>query len=215
MLKLIWQSLTLLSSLPLWPLGSSAPDLLLLQNPPSAPTLPVCRFYCTAFGSRLVVDWHNYGHTIMALAHGPGSPVVRAARWVERTFGRGADAHFCVTEAMRRDLSSSSSTSSGGDADWGLPAAAAVSTLYDRAPRRFRPLEEEDPSSPERADFLRRMRSDLREDLFGGAADGSVGLLVSSTSWTEDEDFGILLAALDNYERAFREQADDCAEEDR
>ncbi len=179
-LKAIWQALTLLSALPMW----STPDLLLLQNPPSVPTLAVCQFYCkvlTLGRTKLAIDWHNYGYTIMALAQGGRSPLVRLCEWVERTFGRGAAVNFSVTEAMRRDLLG----------EWGLDN---VVTLYDRPPEQFRPMEEE-----ERKEFLLRMEAELGEAF---SDMGGKGLLVSSTSWTEDENFGVLLHALDEYESA-------------
>lgn len=51
------------------------------QNPPGLPTISVAWFVCTLRGSRLIVDWHNYGYTIMALSHGPRHPLVRLAKW--------------------------------------------------------------------------------------------------------------------------------------
>src|SRR4051794_24568039 len=34
-------------------------DLLLVQNPPSLPTLQVARLVCRLRGARFVIDWHN------------------------------------------------------------------------------------------------------------------------------------------------------------
>ena len=106
-------------------------------------------------------------------------------RWVESRFAAGASAHLCVTESMRRDLTLT-------DGGWLGLDPSRVRTLYDRAPERFRPLRER-----ERRDFLLRMRAEHSEDFFG---DPGVGLLVSSTSWTDDEDIGMLFDALAEYE---------------
>lgn len=51
------------------------------QNPPGLPTIAVAWFVCVLRGSRLVIDWHNYGYTIMALSLGETHPVVRLAKW--------------------------------------------------------------------------------------------------------------------------------------
>lgn len=51
------------------------------QNPPGLPSISVAWFVSTLRGSRLIIDWHNYGYTIMALSHGQGHPVVRLAKW--------------------------------------------------------------------------------------------------------------------------------------
>lgn len=51
------------------------------QNPPGLPGIAVAWLVSVLRGSRLVIDWHNYGYTIMALSHGQGHPVVRLAKW--------------------------------------------------------------------------------------------------------------------------------------
>ena len=70
----------------------------------------------------------------------------------------------------------------------------AASPLHDRPPDKFRPI-----SSQERAELFQRLASTYPEF---GEMTASTGVIVSSTSWTEDEDFGVLLAALVEYEEA-------------
>ncbi|KAJ1813208.1 mannosyltransferase, partial [Coemansia sp. RSA 2598] len=50
------------------------PHYILVQNPPAIPTLFVARICAFLVGARLVIDWHNYGHTILALKLGPAHP---------------------------------------------------------------------------------------------------------------------------------------------
>lgn len=101
LIKVVWLSLVLF-----WRLVRlrPAPDLLLVQNPPSVPTLPVCWLVCRLRGADLVVDWHNYGFSIMALTLGRRHRLVRLCRRVEMFFGRRARSAFCVTRAMSADL---------------------------------------------------------------------------------------------------------------
>lgn len=51
------------------------------QNPPGLPGIAVAWLVSVLRGSRLVIDWHNYGYTIMALSHSRGHPVVQLAKW--------------------------------------------------------------------------------------------------------------------------------------
>jgi len=177
-LKTIWQALTLLLALPLL----SPLSHLLVQTPPGVPTLPVLWFYCWCKSISLVVDFHNYSHTILAMATGPGHPLVALTKVLEGWVGARASAALCVTKAMAGDLRE----------NWGIEA----SVLHDRPPHQFQPL-----SSSFRSDFLQRLSSTF-PDLapLTSSSSSSPALLVSSTSWTEDEDFGILLSALVMYE---------------
>ena len=102
---------------------------------------------------------------------------------LERWFGSRASFAFCVTKAMSEDLKS----------NWG----ASASVLYDRPPSKFRPITDE-----ERSNLFKRLSSDY--PVFSNINEHT-GILVSSTSWTEDEDFGVLLDALLQYEGARRD----------
>lgn len=79
---------------------------MLLQNPPSVPALPVCWAVTRLRSTALIVDWHNYGYTILSLTLGQTHPLVRFSRLIEKWFGRMAQAHLCVTKAMAEDLGS-------------------------------------------------------------------------------------------------------------
>lgn len=190
--KVLWQFCTLLAAL----FSKARSDYVLLQNPPAVPSMVVCWFYCFCMNSCFVVDWHNYGYSLLALSLGENHLLVRIYQWVEFYFGAKAAAHLCVTKAMREDL----------EKHWNIRA----NVLYDRPPDIFRPISVKE----EHELFLRLgvdfedFRSGLEVTRFTRATsdgqyelrDDRPGLLVSSTSWTEDEDFGVLLQALQAYE---------------
>jgi beta-1,4-mannosyltransferase len=73
------------------------------QVPPAIPILLVAHIVSWLRWSRLVIDWHNYGHTILAVTKKKHFSVT-LYRWFEKIFGRGAHAYFCVSKAMREDL---------------------------------------------------------------------------------------------------------------
>ncbi len=84
-----WTVFTLATS---WPADPSLSDA---QNPPAIPTLPLATLAAKVRGSRLVIDWHNTGHSILALRLGIQHRVVKMAKWfVSREslwFGRSRD----------------------------------------------------------------------------------------------------------------------------
>lgn len=53
----------------------------LSQNPPGLPAIAVCWFVGCLCGSKLIIDWHNYGFSIMGLVHGPRHGLVLLAKW--------------------------------------------------------------------------------------------------------------------------------------
>ena len=52
------------------------PDTVLVQNPPAVPTLMICIMACWWHNAKLVIDWHNFGYTIMSMTMGHRHPLV-------------------------------------------------------------------------------------------------------------------------------------------
>ncbi|KAG0636072.1 hypothetical protein HOY80DRAFT_1011516 [Tuber brumale] len=154
---------------------------ILLQNPPAIPTLAVTKLVGTLRGMRTVIDWHNFGWTVLQLKL-KEHPIVYFCKIYEMFIGRGAYANFTVTDRMGLTLKN----------DWGIKTP--IKTLYDRPPTHFAPL-----SLEERNKFLESHSATARHA--SAIASGSTRLLVSSTSWTPDEDFSHLLGALLIYDR--------------
>jgi len=176
-------------------------SLVLCQTPPALPALFLCWLVARRDGAMAVADWHNLGHTVLADASrrrkGRLSFTDRVAVAVydffERRSGRLLDAHLCVTHALKAWLSQ----------NYGIHAAAA----HDRPPSFFTSLSEN-----ERLAALARIGSvafpTSGEDPFWrgrSLADASKDrptLVASSTSWSADEDFDLLLDALVAYDKA-------------
>jgi beta-1,4-mannosyltransferase len=148
------------------------PDLVLVQNPPAFPTLVVTWFSLRGKGVRFVIDWHNLGYTLLRLRLGRWHPAVRLARWFERRDARRVDANLCVSRSLAAFLESR----------FGVQQARV---LYDRPASVFVPME-------------RTERERLRQALFTrfGVYTGTVGFIVCPTSWTEDEDFDLVIDAV-------------------
>ncbi|XP_062511871.1 chitobiosyldiphosphodolichol beta-mannosyltransferase-like [Corticium candelabrum] len=187
-------------------LRTRKPGHFLLQNPPAIPTLSAVWLVCLLTGSRMTIDWHNYGYSILQLALKPNHPLVFISKWYEKCFGRLATNNICVTKAMKEDLVD----------NWGIRA----STMYDRPPAMFKKT-----SVELRHELFLRLSTDYVvfkgdsrstvvgvETAFTRKTNGNVHLrsdrpflVISSTSWTEDEDFSVLLQALEMYEQSIRQ----------
>ncbi|KAK9472850.1 uncharacterized protein V1510DRAFT_416220 [Dipodascopsis tothii] len=159
-------------------------NFLLVQTPPAVPTLLVCWLYIKFVSGRthLVVDWHNFGYTILGLKLGEHAALVRLARRYEAFFGRrsGAFANLCVTRRMGEALAR----------DFGLNPYRIV-PLHDRPASQFEPIVAE-------AD---------REAVWAGqgwavrrTGPAAERVVLTATSYTPDEDLGVLLAGLAAYD---------------
>jgi beta-1,4-mannosyltransferase len=185
-------------------LASSTVHVLLIQNPPAIPLLLIALIYCkTALRSRpgLVVDWHNVGYSMLPNDR-TSSRTTRLARRLtqryEQYFSPFATAHFCVTQAMQAFL----------QRDMQIDAHV----LYDCPV--FEPLD-----LREQHEILQRLSPQLMPALpisWTGNIDSAYQtllteavdeqevrhrpnrpwLVMTSTSWTPDEDFDLLLQAL-------------------
>ncbi|CAM9168172.1 unnamed protein product [Chrysoparadoxa australica] len=169
-------------------MGTPRAEAILVQNPPAVPALAVVWVTCMLRGSRMVIDWHNIGATMFQY---PSSHVIgRLLRCYEVWFGRQAHAGFCVSKTMSEWLREV----------WRVEAQV----VYDRPPAFFQRLSIEEQHQLwlrlcGKGGALAHLLNDGEESPFtrdGVMRQDRPALLVSSTSWTEDEDFGLLLQAL-------------------
>lgn len=146
------------------------PDVILVQTPPAIPTLAVAMVAARLRSARLVIDWHNLTSTLVQLRVGQRHPAVRLVAMYEHALGRMAVAGFCVSAAMRDQLSAA-----------GIPS---LSILRDRPSDAFAPMAAD-------------QRLERRAALTGSTADR---LVIMPSSWTEDDDIGMLLEAVERCE---------------
>ena len=220
-IKAILQLLILLWMV-LFSLLPPSPNVILLQLPPSIPSMIVSWLAAKRHGARLVYDWHNYAFTLMALQSSRQNVLVRIAEWHERRWATACDGALCVSKAMQQDLAR----------NWGVQATV----FYDRPPPFFKKATVKEThdlmiklapvfiESMHPNDFLAKLakHDDVQNSSKkqGAAAtatttticttkeenpsssdpkiklrDGRPAIFVSSTSWTPDEDFRILLNA--------------------
>ncbi|KAJ9143916.1 Glycosyltransferase family 33 protein [Coniochaeta hoffmannii] len=160
---------------------------LLVQNPPSIPTLMIAALVCKMRGTALMIDWHNYGWTILAGTRGASHPLVAVSKAYECFFGRLGSYNLTVTAAMARQLCRPP-----------YSIASPMATVHDRPAAIFQPLLDTSNREAALASVFRDSTT-LVGQLLPSVARRDTRLLVSSTSWTPDEDFGLLLDALVRY----------------
>lgn len=153
-------------------------DYILIQNPPSLPILLVAIVFVKLFSrnTRIIIDWHNLNYSILNLKYNnENHPLVRFLRSYEKYLSRFAAYNLTVTKRMKKYLID----------EFGLDSKRIL-ILHDRPPTAFQPLEN---------------RKEVLDTnyIFEGIGEKHK-ILVSSTSFTPDEDFNILLGALKAYD---------------
>ncbi|RDL35683.1 UDP-Glycosyltransferase phosphorylase [Venustampulla echinocandica] len=186
-LKVLWQIWSLFHALGY---ATKPARWLLVQNPPSIPTLFISAVICFLRNTHLIIDWHNYGWTILAGTRGATHPFVTISKYYEAVMGRSAPvASFTVTDAMAKQLRNKP-----------YNVRSPILTLHDRPAAIFQPIS----GNEARRAFLKCLpeTSAQAESIMTG----KTRLLVSSTSWTPDEDFNLLLEALCSYSGSAKQQ---------
>ena len=152
------------------------PDVILVQNPPAVPALSIAWLASRLRRAKLVIDWHNLSHTIAAVKVGDHHRAVKALARSERRWAKRADGHLAVSQAL---------------ADW-LAREFRITAMvtYDRPSDAFAP-----PSPAVAARLWDKLAS---EHQLGSTRPPVV---VCPTSWSPDEDFDLLLEALERAER--------------
>ena len=153
-----------------------------LQNPPSLPVLLIIGLLKNFWAPQvqIVIDWHNLNWSILNLKYqNENHPVVRLMKFYEKYCSQKfADFNLTVTKALKNYLIE----------EFGL-RDDKIMTLYDRPSEIFSPLE----SQEELKSIVKR-----NQKLFEGVGYDQEAdrVLITSTSFTADEDFAVLVHAL-------------------
>jgi beta-1,4-mannosyltransferase len=180
----VGQGLRLLVTL----LRIAKPDVILVQNPPAFPALFIAWLVSRLRSARFVIDWHNLSHTIAAVKVGEHHRAVKAIARSERRWASRADAHLAVSRAL---------------AEWLQRQYRVKATVvYDRPGAAF-----VRPSTAD-ADLLwKKIAAELQgsEPARHSVSEAArPPIVVCPTSWTPDEDFDLLLEALERAERQLK-----------
>lgn len=177
--KIVMQLLQLFSLL----LELQGSKYYMIQNPPSMPLLLVLIVFIKICSprSKLVIDWHNLNYTILNLKfNNLKHPLVNVLRLYEKYLSRFASVNITVTNQMKEFLINEF-----------LLKPKSIYPFHDRPGPQFSPLS-----------VVGKTRAEItKHEIFEGVeCIESYKIIVSATSFTPDEDFGILLKALKKYD---------------
>ncbi|WIA30836.1 hypothetical protein OEZ86_000894 [Tetradesmus obliquus] len=196
-----------------------------VSNPPAIPTMLVCWLAMLRHRAVWVVDWHNLAYSMMQYKHAKHGWLISLSKGIERTLGRQAQAGFCVTEAMQAFLQAEFGVQAAvlydRPPDQFHPCSAAEKhELFGRLHQQLQQdgigqcLQRQLAAAAEYGSSGNKQQQQQQQQLAtlltvqaAGSKQpvprpGRPALVVSSTSWTPDEDFGILLEAAQLYDAA-------------
>jgi len=150
---------------------------LILQNPPGIPAMLICWIVCKIRGSKFIIDWHNYGYTILKVNNRPQFLVNLACKY-EKYLGKKSDVNFCVSQAEKRDLKK----------EFGIEAVC----LPDRPVKGLFKFLNENEANELYKKYPNELSS-LIDSYLPENKNKKPIVMISSTSWTPDEDFNMLL----------------------
>lgn len=141
---------------------------------------------------QVIVDWHNFGFTLLQVDHRP-HVIVAIYKFFERYFCCG-DVNLTVSRAMQRALT----TKNGNQRIGPFMLSTPVHVLYDTAPAFF--------SHVSRQKAIQQLRLGTTNSVITNVPSWFICpnselskkgfLIVSSTSWGSDDDYGMVVGAL-------------------
>ena len=171
---------------------------LILQNPPGIPSMLICWIICKIRGSKFIIDWHNYGYTILKVNNRPNF-IVNLAYKYEKYIGKKSDLNFCVSRAEKRDLKK----------QFNIDAIC----LPDRPVKGLFKFLNEIEANDLYKNYPNELYSLIDTHLEKNQNKKPI-VMISSTSWTPDEDFSMLLDAFIKTEEMIKESIEDKTKKD-
>lgn len=177
-LSLFFGQASCLSTISCLPLGVRH---IILATPPALPLLPLLIILRPFIfpRSRITVDVHNLAYTLSA-QHNPNPYFLSVVRQLELRFLRCAHTLWTVSRAL---------------SDFLFHIGKGAIVLRDLPSESFTKLRSDPLSADERQKLIARVQ-DLATEFGVTTLKSNVPVLVSSTSWTPDEDLSMLLTAI-------------------
>ena len=166
---------------------------LILQNPPGIPSMLICWIICRLRGAKFIIDWHNYGYTILKVNNRPNFLVNLACKY-EKYLGKKSDLNFCVSQAEKRDLKK----------EFNIDAICLPDRPVKGLFKFLNELEANDLYKNYPNELYSLIDTHLPENKHLKPI-----VMISSTSWTPDEDFSMLLDAFIKTEEMIKESIED------
>ncbi|ODV94648.1 hypothetical protein PACTADRAFT_3531 [Pachysolen tannophilus NRRL Y-2460] len=186
LLKVLYQSITLTSLL--FNVMENS-NYILIQNPPSLPILLIIvilkKFWFK--NCKIIIDWHNLNYTILNLKfQNLQHPIVKFMKFYESFLSKYSYLNLVVSKKMGIFLNK----------EFGINKAKII-TLYDKAANHFKPVSSQDEKLKIIAKFPQIF--EVSNNFFEFEANKDK-IIISSTSFSEDEDFSVLIQALMLYD---------------